>query len=471
MLVKSIVAGTVLTVLAGGVVYYGTDMSRHISAKSADETTKITAVDEKAQAMTDDEIHAEAAAKSAEMIEETSEKNSADIPSIKTTKDALIDPQSDKVKIAEVEADDETNTMQVSMETEDVMSSETEIMAEVKTETSPDKEASDTKPGRKWIDQYLKADPETKAEIAAVKKMQAEKAKAEAEAKTVDAEMEAEIDSEMDAEMKKMEAEIVQVEADMAENEKMEAEMKIMEAETDSDVTPKTLHDILNNHEADADSKDKELHSKNIDIEVTKSEDGTMTIEAETIDIGDDKVIKIVKKELISESQDGDEKKIQIKVMTKDGFDGDIVPEIINMGDGKKIKIRKKMANDPRDQIHFEDAGSDKTISATTKIIMEQAEKISMPELRDRAYLDLVSYALENGDKKTANIAMSKIEQVELRDTARNRMAVAFAKNGHAEKAFAILENIEVDALRDVMRLQVIEALIVPEEAQSEDMQ
>ena len=99
----------------------------------------------------------------------------------------------------------------------------------------------------------------------------------------------------------------------------------------------------------------------------------------------------------------------------------------------------------------------------TVKIIMEQAEKIAMPELRDRAYLDLVSYALDNHDAESANIALSKIEQVELRDTARNRIAVDYAENGNAEKAFAILGDIEVDALRDVMRLQVIEALIATE--------
>ena len=68
-------------------------------------------------------------------------------------------------------------------------------------------------------------------------------------------------------------------------------------------------------------------------------------------------------------------------------------------------------------------------------------------------------------------MALSKIEQVELRDTARNRMAVAFAKAGHAKKAFAILEDLEVDALRDVMRLQVIEALIVPEEPSLQERQ
>jgi len=91
-------------------------------------------------------------------------------------------------------------------------------------------------------------------------------------------------------------------------------------------------------------------------------------------------------------------------------------------------------------------------------------------ELRDRAYLDLVSYGIDHGNYDVAAKALTKIEQVELRDTARNRMAVAYAKEGNAEDAFGILEDIEVDALRDVMRLQVIEAMIAPDEL-PEDMQ
>jgi len=109
-------------------------------------------------------------------------------------------------------------------------------------------------------------------------------------------------------------------------------------------------------------------------------------------------------------------------------------------------------------------------ISSTVKIVMEQAEKIEMPELRDRAYLDLVSYGIEHGNYKVASKALKKIEQVELRDTARNRIAVAHAKDGNAAEAFGILDDIEVEALRDVMRLQVIEAMIAPEEL-PKDMQ
>ncbi len=106
---------------------------------------------------------------------------------------------------------------------------------------------------------------------------------------------------------------------------------------------------------------------------------------------------------------------------------------------------------------------SPEQISATIELINSQALKIEMPELRDRAYLDLVSYSLKHKDYESARAAIDGIDQIELRDTARNRMAIAYAKHGQAEAAFDLLEELEVEALSDVIRLQVIEAIISPE--------
>jgi len=102
-------------------------------------------------------------------------------------------------------------------------------------------------------------------------------------------------------------------------------------------------------------------------------------------------------------------------------------------------------------------------ISATIELITQQALKIELPELRDRAYLDLVSFALKHKDYDSARAAIDGIDQVELRDTARNRMAIAYARYGQAEAAFELLEELEVEALSDVIRLQVIESIISPE--------
>jgi len=179
------------------------------------------------------------------------------------------------------------------------------------------------------------------------------------------------------------------------------------------------LHDIIKKDSAMFIGEDAEGEKK-IEVKVIANEDGETTIETETIDMGDGKMMKIVKKTMTSESHDADGKKMRIKVIT-------------NKDDMK-------------------------------------AEDIKMLKERDRAYLDLVSYGIDHGNYDVAAKALTKIEQVELRDTARNRMAVAYAKEGNAEDAFGILEDIEVDALRDVMRLQVIEAMIAPDEL-PEDMQ
>lgn len=92
--------------------------------------------------------------------------------------------------------------------------------------------------------------------------------------------------------------------------------------------------------------------------------------------------------------------------------------------------------------------------------VFEQAENISQPDLRDRAYLDLVDYATSKGMFREAERAALKIQQIELRDTARSRIAMGLARFGDSEKAFSLIEDVEIDELRDVMRLQVIEALL-----------
>ena len=517
MLVKSLVAGTVLTLLAGGVVYYGTDVDGHISTKTKVETSEVVATDvvettkdkmsetkeSETKVSEDNHPHSDKATASSD--------SSADIPSIKTTDNNLIDPKSSSVKMAETmvqedEVSGEEETQEEDIEVaEEAAIEKTEMMAELEdnmSESAAEAEpetTSEEKPTRKWIDRYLKSEAEVPTEKELVTEAQSDTPETMEDMSMEDMSME-----KMDEELKKMDGDELSAMVDQQIDRELFTEEDIMDAEAKGFETrakqieniwvsedgtnkdPVTLHDIMKNHngefirEGDENTVEAESDSKNIEVDIMKDDDGTTTIETETIDMGDGKVMKIVKKKHISKSETnksygsgssenkGDKKKMCIKVKTNDKFDSDEMPEIIDMKDGKKIKIRKKMRHCSKDHHNMK---ANKNISQTAQLIMEQAEKISMPELRDRAYLDLVSYALDNGDKATAKMALSKIEQVELRDTARNRMAVAFAKAGQAKKAFAILEDLEVDALRDVMRLQVIEALIVPEEIQSKDMQ
>jgi len=105
------------------------------------------------------------------------------------------------------------------------------------------------------------------------------------------------------------------------------------------------------------------------------------------------------------------------------------------------------------------------------KTVYEQADTIQTPELRDQAYLDVVTYAIRHKLYGAANKAITKIDQVPFRDTARARIAISLAKGGNIQDAFTLIDKVETEELRDIMRLQVIEAMIVPERLPSELVQ
>ena len=96
-------------------------------------------------------------------------------------------------------------------------------------------------------------------------------------------------------------------------------------------------------------------------------------------------------------------------------------------------------------------------------VLMKQAAKISTPEVQDQAYLDIVNFSVSQRQFKFADAAMREIKQTELRDTARSQIALGLAMDGRTDDAFEVIDAVEIDTLRDVMRLQVIEALIIPE--------
>ena len=95
--------------------------------------------------------------------------------------------------------------------------------------------------------------------------------------------------------------------------------------------------------------------------------------------------------------------------------------------------------------------------------VMREAAEIKKPELRDQAYFEITEYALSEGRFDSARMAHDMIEQDELSYTAKSRIAVAYAQNGEPTKAFKVIGEVDEAELRDFMRLQVIEALIAPE--------
>lgn len=451
MLAKSIIAGTVLSLMAGGVVYFGTDVDASaVKEKVATKTAEMKAeVSDKVMAGGRKEHpHSD---KTDRMKSETS----VDMSSVKTASGKVI-----KAKEPTVSYSSGTKP------------SESEQKAKESTEM-----AASEKPEKKWLNQYLKKDAKKplKRKINATEVVSPEPTAKEqmgGNAKILSKESYGSGDtpSQKDAAKALMESMGLNKEGSRESDtgsfviEDEDEGETVWTEDTPSETgrkkaTRKMLSEIIKKDGAVFMGEDAE-GKKKVEVKVIANEEGETTIETETLDMGDGKIIKIVKKTVKSESHDKNGKKMRIKVMTdKDGISAEDI-EIIRMGDdahsNKRKKRMKKLTSDD--------------ISEIVTIVMDEAEKIEMPELRDRAYLDLVSFGLENGDYKVAAKALEKIEQVELRDTARNRIAVAYAKDGNAEDAFGILDDIEVDALRDIMRLQVIEAMIAPD-ALSKDMQ
>ena len=440
MLVKSIIAGTVLSLMAGGIVYFGTDLdTAAVKEKVAEKTAEMKAeISDKV--MAGDKKGHPHGKKTAAIDTETS----VDTPSVKTASGKTIKAKKPTVSYSSGSEDKPSEkTSGKKIKTAEVV--------------SPDKSQ------KKWLNQYLKKDkaPEEKKSEGAKNLM-----------KSMGLTKEGNSDSDTGSFVVENKSEtLTEEQIEMAETEGFEAralETENIWVEEDTSEkrgkksTRKMLHDIIKKDSAMFIGEDAEGEKK-VEVKVIANEDGETTIETETIDMGDGKMMKIVKKTMMSESHDADGKKMRIKVITnKDDMKAEDIKMLKELSENDKaIEAFLKPS------VLFED---DTDISATVKIVMEQAEKIEMSELRDRAYLDLVSYGIDHGNYDVAAKALTKIEQVELRDTARNRMAVAYAKEGNAEDAFGILEDIEVDALRDVMRLQVIEAMIAPDEL-PEDMQ
>ena len=417
MVVKSVIAGTVLSLMAGGVVYFGTDIdAASVKDTVVEKTAEIKAdISDNVMAGGKDHPHTK------KDVEDSAAKTSADMPSVKTSSGKTIEAK------------------------KPIVSSSNDKEATKTAEAAPSEQ-----PQKKWLSQYLKSE-------------KAEAEKTEVEAKDDDMDVAKELMDSMgltkdggsdsdtgtfiiEGESELTEDEIETAEAKGFEDRAMETENIWVENQM-SEAKPGTramLQELLNKNDAVTMTEDNQ---KKVIVKVV-NDSGAMTTETETIDMGDGKVMKIVKKTVTSESSSKNDKDMHIRIFTNEDGEGGISAE-----EAKRLK--RAMSTD---------------ISATVKVVMEQAAKIEMPELRDRAYLDLVSYGLENGDYDVAATALKKIEQVELRDTARNRMAVAYAREGNAEDAFGILDDLEVDALRDVMRLQVIEAMIAPD-ALPEDMQ
>lgn len=148
--------------------------------------------------------------------------------------------------------------------------------------------------------------------------------------------------------------------------------------------------------------------------------------------------------------------------------DGVVTTDSIEMLELPKVGPKLRPITVP-DRPSLRDVLSDRTDPAARDqnsvitTVMKQAASISKPELRDQAYFEIVDYALMQNDFTAAEEALSNIVQEDINYTAKSRIAVAFAQRGMAGMAFATIDSVDDAELRDFMRLQVIQALVSPQ--------
>lgn len=144
-------------------------------------------------------------------------------------------------------------------------------------------------------------------------------------------------------------------------------------------------------------------------------------------------------------------------------LDGDIdvkkLKEQLGIEGERNIEVRvikKEMSGTPSRFI------PQKEIKPTVdyNLILAEAKKLMVTDMRNQAVLEIVDYAIDNGDIVQAADLVDELSTPELRDTARARIGTGLARAGKPDAAFAVLEALEIDELAAPIRLEIITALM-----------
>jgi len=99
-------------------------------------------------------------------------------------------------------------------------------------------------------------------------------------------------------------------------------------------------------------------------------------------------------------------------------------------------------------------------LKSNYSLILAEANKIEIPDLRDQAMLEIIDHALDRRHTGQAADIVAELSSPELRDTARARIGVSLANMNEAEAAFAVMDEIEIEELASPIRLEIISALM-----------
>ena len=138
--------------------------------------------------------------------------------------------------------------------------------------------------------------------------------------------------------------------------------------------------------------------------------------------------------------EDGDGK-MTIIVNKDDVIEDDGMVEFMRGLDARRFGMKDSKASDE-----------------TYAILLSEAKKLEIDDMRDDAYINIIDFANANGDHARSEGLVEMLSTPDLRDIARQRIGVAHAKAGHLEKAFALVDELEVTELADPIRLELIRA-------------
>ena len=97
---------------------------------------------------------------------------------------------------------------------------------------------------------------------------------------------------------------------------------------------------------------------------------------------------------------------------------------------------------------------------ANVNFILDEARKIEIVDMRDEAILEILDYVLDHNKSGKAADILDELSSPELRDTARARIGVHLARHGKTVPAFAVMDEIEIEELRAPIRLEIITTLM-----------
>lgn len=412
MLTKAILTGGVLSVLAGSIVYFGTEgadaLEREVREDVRLEETELAGGPEAVTEVTDAAKAVVKTPKQKEKKKQRAKKKKAEAQAIAKEK-----YDSEVVTHAETQLEEvvEKSISQTDARAEGYVDGAlvtSDAQAEPKTETQP-VEAPQAKSKTRWLDQYLKSTkdkaPETdiaapKSEVIDVVVAKTDETEIEETSETATKDVMTEVEVEIEVESgKKMMADI----EDGAHSEGTKTTSKNLIVKMDGD---KKM--VWSSHEEDL---GEALLDEDVDMEMVEK--------------------------LLSEHTDLDLNDV--------------------MGAKTEIRVIKKGGKKRKGAGHH-NRMSLKAIDY--EAVLVEAKKLQVIDMRNEAFLEIVDYAIDRGDIGNAADIVEELSSPELRDTARARIGVGLATSGDMEAAFAVLDEVEIDELAAPIRLEIIAALM-----------